>query len=81
MTIKLRDVKSAVKDLLEVMEKFNVGSKEVDDFVRNLMQSTIGRQLTVRKSGEDIIIPLVKKSTTRIFTSTIMLVLHRHYGA
>ena len=51
VTIKLRDVKSAVKDLLEVMEKFNVGSKGVDDFVRNLMQSTIGRQLTVRKSG------------------------------
>ena len=34
VTIKLRDVKSAVKDLLEVMEKSNVGSKEVDDFVR-----------------------------------------------
>ena len=36
--MKLRDVKAAVKDLLEVMEKFDVGSKEVDTHVQNLMQ-------------------------------------------
>ena len=52
--MKLRDVKAAVKDLLEVMEKFEVGSKEVDEHVRNLMQSIVGRQLAQRKAGEDV---------------------------
>ena len=53
ITMKLRDVKAAVKDLLEVMEKFDVGSKEVDTHVQNLMQSVVGKQLSQSKAGED----------------------------
>ena len=37
-----------------MMEKFEVGSKEVDEHVRNLMQSIVGRQLAQRKAGEDV---------------------------
>ena len=51
MTVKLREVKSAVKDLLDVMENYGPGEKVVEDHVRRLLRSTVGRELLQRKGG------------------------------
>ena len=51
MTVKLRDVKTAVKDLLDAMENYGPGDKVVEDHVRGLMRSAVGRELLQRKGG------------------------------
>ena len=51
MTARLRDVKGAVKSLLDMMENYTHGEKAVGDHVKALLGSAVGKELEKRKGG------------------------------